>query len=117
MELNIIEFKNCALLHIEGRIDSYSASRVDSTLNQLVEDGQYNLLLDMQDVTYISSSGMLTLVNWQKKLQQKSRGEIALATIPELVLSSFELAGFDQLFKIYSNSDLAVESFGKGKHA
>ena len=111
MEFIITELKHCDLVEIHGRIDSYTAPRINKAINTLVSDGHCNLVFDFSKVTFISSSGILALVNAQKKCMLNYSGRIIITSIPELVYSGFELAGFDQLFEFYDDAAAAVGSF------
>ena len=111
MELVVTEYTHCNLIKITGRIDSYSAPDINQVLETLILDDQNNIIVDMQHVTYLSSSGILTFVGIQRQLKLQSKGEIVFANVPELVFSSFELAGFDTIFNFYNDTPAAVGGF------
>lgn len=113
MEIVITEYTHCDLLQLTGRVDSYSAPQIQMAIEALIQDHRCRFVLDMKDVTFISSSGILTLLNLQKKLQQQNQGEIVLSRVPGLIFSSFELAGFDVFFTFFEDITSAVESFKK----
>lgn len=111
MEIVITEYKHCDLLEITGRIDSYTSPIIEEALDSLLADGHFNIVIDLKNVSYLSSSGMLTLINAQKQCKQHNGGEILLANVSERVLSSLELAGFNQLFELYDDVAMAVGKF------
>lgn len=111
MEFIITENKHCALIEIKGRIDSYTAPKIYQGLTALMEDGQYNLVIDMKDVSFISSAGILMFVNAQKQCRHHNRGEIVFSGIPDLIFSGFKMAGFDQYFNFYTDAVTAVGRF------
>jgi anti-sigma B factor antagonist len=111
MEFVITEYNHCDLIQILGRIDSYTAPKLEEALAVLMADGHFKFVIDLQGVSYLSSSGMLTLINTQKKCQQHNGGEIFLANVSERILSSLELAGFDRLFKFFDDIVTAVGKF------
>jgi len=111
MEFIISEYKHCALIEIKGRIDSYTAPKIYQGLRALMEDGQYNLVIDMKDVNFISSAGILMFVNAQKQCKQQNQGEIVFCGIPDLILSGFKMAGFDKYFDFYTDAVSAVGRF------
>ena len=67
MEFVITEYKHCDLMEISGRIDSYSAPQIEQALQALITDDRSNIVIDMQNVSYISSSGILVFVNLQRR--------------------------------------------------
>ena len=111
MEFVITEYKHCDLIEIHGRIDSYSAPQIEMALKGRIVDGQHNFVVNLAEVTFISSSGILLFVNFMKQFLRQKQGEIVFANSPNLIMSSFKLAGFDQLFKFYDDTLSAVGSF------
>jgi len=111
MEFSITEFKHCDLLRIIGRVDSYTSPIINHAIKALFKDGHCNIVIDMKDVSYLSSSGILVFVNAQKQCKRQNRGEIVFANVSENVLSNFELTGFDQIFKYYNDVVSAVGGF------
>lgn len=111
MEFVITEYKHCDLMEISGRIDSYSAPRINQALQALIADDRYNIVIDMKDVTFISSSGILVFVNIQRRFKRQNRGKLVFSRISELVYSGFELSGFHQIFEFYDDVVSAVGGF------
>jgi anti-sigma B factor antagonist len=111
MEVTTQEFNRCAVVEPTGRIDSATAPQLAAAFNELMEKGQYNLVLDMGDVDFISSAGLRVLIDTQKKCQRLSRGELVLAEVPERTYEAFDLAGFLPLFKFYDEIIAAVGAF------
>lgn len=111
MEFVITEYKNCALMEISGRVDSYTSPMINDALESLIADGHCKLVLNLENVTYLSSSGMLTFINALKHCQQGDQGKIILANVPPQIYSNLELAGFHELFEIYGDVLTAVGKF------
>ena len=111
MEFVITEYNHCDLIQVTGRIDSYTAPRLEEALAALLADGHFKFVIDLQEASYLSSSGMLTLINTQKKCKQHNGGEIYLANVSEKILASLELAGFDRLFIFFNDIVTAVGKF------
>lgn len=111
MEIATREFKRCAVVEVSGRIDSATAPDLATALNELTEKGQYKLVLDMEDVDFISSAGLRVLIDTQKTCQRLNRGRLVLAEVPEHIYEAFDLAGFVALFDFYDEQIDAVGSF------
>jgi anti-sigma B factor antagonist len=111
MEFVLTEYKHCNLLEISGRIDSYTAPNINKILKSIISDGHLNLVVDLKNVTYISSSGILMFVNAQKLLEKQNTGKIHFAGTSDLIYSAFLLAGFQNLFEFYENVTSAMGSF------
>jgi anti-sigma B factor antagonist len=105
------ECQQCDLIKITGRIDSYTTPKIKDALHNLIKDGHFNFVIDLSDVSYLSSSGILLFINTQKTISRDYRGKIIFAEVPELIYSNFQLAGFDDYFEFYKDTSSAVASF------
>lgn len=111
MEFSITNHNHYDLLKISGRIDGYTSPQINKALQTLTNEGPGNIIVDMKEVTYLSSSGILVFVNTQKQLTRNKQGRIVFANVPELVFSVFELSGFDQIFEYFDDVASAANRF------
>jgi len=111
MEISHTAFKHSDLVRVKGRIDSATAPQLADALNEITNTGRYRMILDMSEVTFISSAGLRLLISTQKTCKRYNRGEIVLADVPENIMAALELAGFTPLFRIYGETLEAVGSF------
>ena len=111
METSIKKYKNCDLVTLSGRVDSSTAPDLTKILDSLTGDSRYKIILDMSDLEYMSSAGFRTLLSSQRECKRFNRGEILLASVPQIVKEALDLTGFDELFEIFDNGADAVNSF------
>jgi anti-sigma B factor antagonist len=111
MEIVHTEYPNCDLVNLSGRIDSYTAPLLSSQLNTLMGSGRYNIILDMQNVVYVSSAGLRVMIDLQKTCRLNQRGEAVLLHLPQRVYETLELAGFLPLFKLFTDLESSVNYF------
>lgn len=107
MEITVTRASHCVIVTVKGRIDSYTAPKLSETLQEITEQGLFRIILNLQEVVYISSAGLRVLIDAQKTCQNK--GELALVNVPERVLDTLELVGFTSLFRFYPNVQIALE--------
>jgi len=86
-------------LEASGRIDAASAPLLDSQLAALCASGALDVVLDLTEVTYMSSSGMRVLLLALRR-QQAAGGSLVLRGIPDRVMRVLQVAGFDRVFPI-----------------
>jgi len=110
MEIVTTQYKHCDLVKPIGRIDSYTAPQLGAMLQALYDDDHFKIVIDLSEVQYMSSAGLLILVFFQKTCKNYNHGEILLAGIPESIQLTFQLAGFDKLFRCYHDAISAVTS-------
>ena len=111
MEITVTPKEKCDLVVIKGRIDSYTAPNLSETLNDITEHERYKIILEMSEVSYVSSAGLRVLIDIQKTCKKIHQGEVLLVNIPPRVYETLELAGFAPLFKFFNNVESAVAEF------
>ncbi len=111
MEISTRELKRVQLVSIKGRIDHETAPRLEQVLNELIDAGEYRIVLDRGDVNYISSAGLRALVGARKSVRRWNRGDLRLANLQPMVRETFELVGFNRIFDIFDDAVEAVGSF------
>jgi anti-sigma B factor antagonist len=111
MEITLQPIDNCDLVIIKGRIDSYTSPNLAEKLNDLTAMDRYKIVLDLGEVSFVSSAGLRVFIDIQKKCKRTNQGEVILLNVPPRVYDTLELAGFAPLFKFYTNVNSAIEAF------
>jgi anti-sigma B factor antagonist len=95
-----IEIKKNAdelVLEITGRLDTITAPALDKTINENLGEIKC-LILDFNNLEYISSAGLRVLLSTQKKLKQK--GTMKIKNVREEVMEVFEITGFVDILTV-----------------
>ncbi|MEL7625312.1 MAG: STAS domain-containing protein [Anaerolineaceae bacterium] len=100
MDFKVTDYKRCVVVKGLGRIDSATAPDIEKVLNDLVEDKK-TIILDMSDITFVSSAGWWAIIRAYKELQKGNSGKIVLAGLNENVRSSMDLIGILPYFPTY----------------
>jgi len=97
------------IVSIKGDVDLYSSPSVRKAIIALTEKKSPAILVDLQNVSYMDSSGVATLV---EGLQQtgKYKGRFKLFGLGLAVREVFELSRLDKVFEIYPNEEAAFSS-------
>lgn len=96
------------LVRIEGEVDVYTSIDLKKELTKLVESDQKNIIIDLENVNYMDSSGLGVLVALLKELK-KIGGELKLISLPVSVKKIFDLTRLTKFFNIYNNLDEATK--------
>jgi anti-anti-sigma factor len=110
MELSPQPAGSALVLHPAGRIDHTHADAFSGALAPHVRNcvaGGTALVIDMTQVSYISSIGLRVLMVAIKEVKPKG-GRMVLAGLAPLVLEVFKISRFDMLFQIYPASTDAL---------
>lgn len=96
---------------LAGRMTLEYLAILDEKVEQLLRLGYRHLLLNMIDVTDISSSGLVKMLSLQSAVQAKS-GALALIEPSPVVEHVLDLAGLADVFSIYDDEQKALYAFG-----
>lgn len=89
------------LVRLEGELDVYQVDQVRAVMEQALDDsGSQTLILDLENMSFIDSSGLGVLLGRYKRLQA-SGGTMLAASIQPQVHTVFELSGLLKLIRIY----------------
>lgn len=104
MELEIKSERNSDVctVTLEGEIDVYTAPRLKEELVSVVESGCPNVIVDMQNVGFIDSSGLGVLVSALRRARERD-GVVRIVCTRENILKIFRITGLDKVFPIYSD--------------
>jgi anti-anti-sigma factor len=110
MDITISEMKRVTLAEISGRIDSTNATKLGEALNEQIDAGRHQLVIDLAKVEYMSSAALREMVSAVKKLR-KINGDLRVASPSPRVKEVLDLAGLDTIFQMYPTQVEAVGSF------
>ncbi|MBT7858224.1 MAG: STAS domain-containing protein [Nitrospinaceae bacterium] len=108
MEIETQDLGNGSLVRVSGEVDMSNSPTVRDSLMGLVKDKVPAIVVDLEAVSYMDSSGIATLV---EGLQETSSygGKFRIAGLSEKVKQVFELARLTDVFDIYADAEQAKE--------
>jgi anti-sigma B factor antagonist len=104
------ETDSIGIIFLEGEVDVYTAPKLKSRLIDLVDEGKYNIVIDLQKVEFMDSSGLGVLVGGLKRVKSHE-GSIALVCTQENILKIFRITGLVKVFPIFASDEEALASF------
>lgn len=110
MEVSTQEYKRVAVVDIAGRIDAARAPELETALEDLLSKGHRNLILDMAEVDFVSSSGLRVMLT-ARKSAQKAGGDLSIARPSQRVKDTLDIAGLDVIFKTFEDREAAIASY------
>jgi anti-sigma B factor antagonist len=90
------------VVDISGEIDVYTAPTLREHLSELVADGKYHLVLDLEQVAFLDSTGLGVLVGGLKRVRAHE-GSLQLVCTQERILKVFRITGLTKVFPIHSS--------------
>ena len=95
------------LVLAEPRLDSSNADAFNEELESAAGSAGGAVVIDMQDLDYISSAGLRAIMQAVRRTQQQG-GSLVLCSLSTDVRAVFQTSGFDQLIKIHPSRAEAV---------
>ena len=121
------------VLRVEGQLDGQSYQDLIAKAKEIYDAGGQDFLLDLTDLTYISSAGLvalhsIALLTKGEEMPDTEQGwsayrsmgrsseagvqkHVKIVNPREDVKGVLEMVGFDRVFEIYADLDEAVKSF------
>lgn len=98
------------ILELQGKLDTFSADELESTISKSIAAGATKLLFDLAGLIYISSAGLRVFM-WTAKQLDKSKGRIVLCSMRPEVKEIFDISGFTALFEILPGREGSLSRF------
>ena len=101
------EAGDVTVVAISGEIDVYTAPKLRDTLTELVGSGAYRLIIDMDQVEFLDSTGLGVLVGGLKKVRAHD-GSMDIVCSQERLLKIFTITGLSKVFSIHDSQESAL---------
>ncbi len=95
------------IVAVGGEIDVYTAPKLRDKITELVGGGSYHLVVDMQQVEFLDSTGLGVLVGGLKKVRAHD-GSLQLVCNQDRLLKIFRITGLAKVFVIHESADEAL---------
>ncbi len=110
MELDIktAQTDETCVMTLGGEVDVYTAPRLKEALVAEIEAGCARVVVDLEEVEFIDSSGLGVLVGGLRRAKERD-GTIRLVCTRDNILKIFRITGLDKVFAIFSTLEEARE--------
>lgn len=97
------------IVELAGEIDVYTSPKVKDALGELIDRGVYNLVIDLEKVRYIDSTGLGVLIGGLKRVREHG-GTVNLVCTNPQIKKIFDITGLVKIFGIYDSEDAAMKA-------
>jgi len=111
--MNVVERRlgSVTVLDLKGRlVFDEGDGVVRDRINHLVDEGRVNILMNLQDVTYVDSCGIGVLVAKYVSLRRKG-GDLRFVNLTPRSRRLLEITKLMGIFRIFDSEEEAVASF------
>ena len=95
------------VIDVAGTIDIYTAPRLRELLIDLISTNSYQLIVNMDQVEFLDSTGLGVLVGGLKRVRAHD-GSLDLVCTQERILKIFRVTGLAKVFCIHETVDQAI---------
>ncbi|UYM03374.1 STAS domain-containing protein [Solicola gregarius] len=97
------------VIEVTGEIDVYTAPRLRERLIDLVNQGHHYLVVDIEKVEFLDSTGLGVLVGGLKRVRANG-GRLVIVCTQERLLKIFRITGLEKVFGIYGSVSDAISA-------
>lgn len=102
------EHGDVVLVTIRGDVDVYTAPGLRDHLDHLIVTGHHHLVIDLEQVPFMDSTGLGVLVGRLKRTRLQEGSLRLVCTVPR-ILRVFEITGLNQVLSVYADAGEALE--------
>jgi anti-sigma B factor antagonist len=102
---NVVD--GATIIAVGGEIDVYTAPKLRDKITELVANGTYHIIVDMEAVEFLDSTGLGVLVGGLKKVRAHD-GSLELICTQDRLLKIFRITGLAKVFVIHDSADGAL---------
>ena len=110
MKIETRESQGIQIVAFEGNLDTNTSPEAESKINELIDAGNQKLLVNFEQLNFISSAGLRVLLATVKKLNA-SGGELRVCSLNATVQEVFDISGFVTILSVKSTEEEALLSF------
>ncbi|MEJ5186271.1 MAG: STAS domain-containing protein [Candidatus Geothermincolales bacterium] len=117
MEISVERFgegKEVVAVRVVGAVDSDTVDRFSRTVRELLEEGNFRLLMDLEGLTYINTAGLSVIADAFKKAHQNG-GSLKLVRVKPEIRELLDVVRFTRIIDIFDDMGEALRSFGVGQ--
>ncbi len=103
------ERKGLSVVELAGEIDVYTSPKVKDAVGALIDKGVYNLVIDLERVKYIDSTGLGVLIGGLKRVREHG-GAVSLVCTNPQIKKIFDITGLVKIFGMYDSIPAAVKA-------
>lgn len=99
------------IIKVTGRLDpGEGPDQLSETVQNFVAEDEIEFLIDLRGVTYISSTGVGSLIKCYRSVLKK-KGHVKLLSPSQSVRNILSISKLDGVFEIFSDEKTALASF------
>jgi anti-sigma B factor antagonist len=109
MEITVRDEGDVKVVVLQGKLDTNTTPATEGEINALLDAGASKLLINFEQLSYISSTGLRLLLATAKRLKG-SGGDLKVCSLNEMATEVFEISGFSSILNVFASEQDALGS-------
>jgi anti-sigma B factor antagonist len=105
--LDVQKVGSYSVVDVKGEIDVYTAPKLREKLIELVSEGSYDVVVNLEGVDFLDSTGLGVLVGALKRVKAHD-GSLSIVCTQDKILKIFKITGLTKVFPIHPSVDAAT---------
>ncbi len=105
--------KDVSSVKLNGRFDANTSDAVENFIRERIGKGCSRFVLNMENVSFISSAGLRVVIIIARELRNQHQGDLHIAVLQPSVKRVFEISGLNNILKMFDDEQTATEDFTK----
>lgn len=107
MNIEINQKDEFLVIRLKGRLDTAQSLMVEKNFLEILDQGHNKIILDCEELDYISSSGLRIFLIVQKRIMGIS-GTLRICSLQPNINEIFDISGFSMIFSISPDLNAAL---------
>lgn len=108
--VNLRGVGSVSVIDVKGYLDAHTAPELENVFNRLLDQKQYQVVVNFDDLKYISSAGLGVFMAYVETMRE-NEGDIKFSNMKENVYNIFDLLGFPILYEFFKEENEAIKKF------
>jgi stage II sporulation protein AA (anti-sigma F factor antagonist) len=100
-------------IKLEGRFDANTSDAVEKFIRERIDKGRSRFVLNMKNVSFISSAGLRVVIIIARELRNQHQGDLHIAVLQPSVKRVFEISGLNNILKLFDDEQTATKAFSE----
>jgi anti-sigma B factor antagonist len=110
LDIHSEQHRQALIISLAGSFDALTADEARSAIGMQIGEGRQQIVLDLSQVEFMSSSGVRVLLETLKRVRG-SGGDLHVAAAGSSVKRTLEISGLVRVLKTYPSVSEAVRDF------
>jgi len=112
LDIDLEVKKDVLCIRLKGELDHHSADLLrEEVTNSIDKNGIQHLVLNLEQLSFMDSSGLGVILGRYKQIKQKN-GEMIVCAISPAVKRLFELSGLFKIIRLDESEQFALHRLG-----